>query len=92
MPRPPDSFAKKEVLERLELEIKSFMKGTKAESSRLDDAIQVLENKYRKTNTTINTKYLPMWVKSVRNQVTHQNSKIFLCAPAPLWKTQFGWI
>ena len=63
---------RKEVHERLEQEIKSFIKGAKVESLRLGAVVQALEIKYHDY-----TKYLQKWVKSTRNQIAHRNSKIF---------------
>ena len=67
-------------------ELRSFVKGTKVETNRLDSAVRALEAKYNDC-----TKYLPKWVKSTRTQVIHHNSKVFLCSPAAMWKTLCGW-
>ena len=81
-----DKSRQKEVFEKLEMEFKSFVKGTKVETSRLDSAVQTLELKFNDY-----TKYLPPWVKSTRTQVVHRNAKIVLCSPAAMWKTLCGW-
>jgi hypothetical protein len=82
--RVTDGFVRKEVIEKLESEIKSFVKGTKVASSRLEASVKDLETKYNDY-----TKYLPKWVKSTRNQITHRNGRAVLCSPAPLWLC--GW-
>lgn len=86
IPRVTDDFVRKEVIEKLESEIKSFVKGTKVASSRLEASVKDLEAKYNDY-----TKYLPKWVKSTRNQITHRNGRVVLCSPAPLRKTLCGW-
>eukprot|EP00435_Cladocopium_sp_Y103_P042020 s1275_g11.t1 len=80
------TFAQKDVVDKLEEEIKKFVKGTKVSSKKLEEAVTSLEIKYNDY-----TKYLPAWVKSNRQQVIHKNCKIILCSPAPLWKTICGW-
>jgi hypothetical protein len=86
IPRVTDDFVRKEVIETLESEIKSFAKGTKEASSRLEASVKDLEAKYNDY-----TKYLPKWVKSTRNQITHRNGRVVLRSPAPLRKTLCGW-
>eukprot|EP00435_Cladocopium_sp_Y103_P051234 s2172_g15.t2 len=81
-----NSLASKEVVDRLKEELKKFINGTKATSSRLESSVADLESKYNDY-----TKYLPAWVRSTRHQVVHKNTKVFLCAPAPLWRTVCGW-
>lgn len=80
-----DDFAQKEVVENLK-ELKWFISGTKATSNKLERSVQALEAKYKDY-----TKFLPRWVKSTRQQITHKNCKVFLCSPAPMWKTVCGW-